>query len=181
MIKNILHHLGKGALLYIRIKPDWLSVRDIKSNHYYEDIPKAALKKESRNEVMAVGFEAQELVSNNENYRLVNGFDDQDALISNRHAAEGTLKYYMDSVIKKGLIQPPIIAVLHPTSFTQNNFNQDHARMLKEITCRAGAVQAHVWVGRELMYKEILNGDFPPEGMWMTDAPSWAIQIKTSS
>jgi hypothetical protein len=178
MIKKLLHNFSKGALLYVRIKSDWLSVRDIKSNHYYEDIPISALKKESRNEVMAVGFEARELVSNNDKYRLVNGFEDREALISNRHAAEGTLKYFMDSVIKKGLIHPPIIAILHPTSFTKNNFSKDHAQVLKEITCSAGAVQAHVWAGRELMYEEILNGDFPPEGIWRTEAPSWTIKTK---
>ena len=177
MIKGILQNFTKGALLYIRIKSDWLSVRDIKSQYYYEDIPLAALKKESRNEVVAVGFEAQELAANNDNYRLINGFEDQESLISNRHAAEGTLKFFMDSVIKKGLVNPPIVAILHPTSFTPDKFLEEHALLLKEITCRAGAVQAYVWSGRELMYKEILTGDFPIEGSWKTEAPGWALKV----
>jgi actin-like ATPase involved in cell morphogenesis len=172
MIKNILHNMTKGALLYIRIKPEWLSVRDIKSNHYYEDIPIAALRIEGRNEVMAVGFQARELVSNSENYRLVNGFEDEDGLISNRHAAEGTLKYFMDSVIRKGLIKPPIVAILHPVDCKPSAYTQPDGQLLAELCLRAGAKEAYVWIGQELMYKDILTGEFPQSGSWIGGIPS---------
>lgn len=61
MITSIFQKLVPGGLLYIRIKHDWLSVRDVKTGHCYEDVPIAALRTGNDNDILAVGFAARNL------------------------------------------------------------------------------------------------------------------------
>ena len=173
MISNIFQKLVPGGLLYIRINHDWLSVKDVKTGHCYEDAPVAAIRNPDGGGVSAVGFEAHSMASEDNNYSVINGFEDPVTIISDAHAAEMTLHYFMDSVIRKGLLQPPVKAVLHPTGIGMGKLTRKAARSLQELAIRAGAAEAYVWVGIEPMCKEIIDGDFPSRGEWMTDAPDW--------
>lgn len=172
MIANIFQKLVPGCLLYIRIKRDWLSVQDIKTGHCYEDIPVAALQGRD-DDIVAVGYAAHNLESGG-GHTIVNGFADPHVIIANARAAEQTLRYFMDSVVKKGLLQPPLKAILHPTEFRRGGLSVSAARALQEIAIKAGAAEAYVWVGMEPMKSEIINGDFPARGEWLTQAPGWA-------
>lgn len=173
MISNIFQKLVPGGLLYIRIKSDWLSVKDVKTGHCYEDVPIAAVKKNDGDEISAIGFEARSLADEDGDYMIVNGFDDRRMIISEAHAAEQTLRYFMDSVIRKGLLQPPIKAILHPTEFARDKLSRDAARTLQQLAIKAGAAEAYVWVGIEPMKSEIIDGDFPARGEWLTEVPAW--------
>ena len=178
MITNIFHKLVPGGLLYIRIKNDWLSVKDVNTGHCYEDVPIAAVVKNDGGEVSAVGFEARSLAASDNHFSIINGFQDRVEIISDEHAAEQTLRYFMDSVIRKGLLQPPIKAILHPTEFARGKLSKEAARILQQLAIRAGAAQAYVWVGMEPMKSEIIQGDFPVRGEWLTEAPPWARTIE---
>lgn len=173
MITNIFQKLVPGGLLYIRIKSDWLSVKDLKTDHCYEDVPIAAIRKNNGAEISAVGFEARSLTAEDSDYSIINGFDDPLTIISNNHAAEQTLRCFMDSVIRKGLLQPPIKAILHPVEFARGKLSREAARSLQQLALRAGAAEAYVWVGIEPMKSEIIKGDFPMRGEWLTEAPAW--------
>ena len=173
MISHILQKLAPGGLLYIRIKSDWLSVKDVKTGHCYEDVPVAAVKKNDGDAVSAVGFEAHSLAAEDSDCSVINGFEDRRKIISNSRAAEQTLRYFMDSVIRKGLLQPPIKAILHPTEFARGKLSGDAARALQQLAINAGAAEAYVWVGMEPMKSEIIDGDFPARGEWLTEVPAW--------
>lgn len=173
MISNIFQKLVPGGLLYIRIKSDWLSVKDVKTGHCYEDVPIAAVKKNNEDEISAFGFEARSLAAEDSDYSIVNGFENHRTIISDNGAAEQTLRYFMNSVIRKGLLQPPIKAILHPTEFARGKLPGDAARALQQLAVSAGAAEAYVWVGMEPMKSEIIEGDFPMRGEWLTELPAW--------
>ena len=173
MISNIFQKFVPGGLLYIRIKNDWLSVKDVKTGHCYEDVPIAAIRNNNGEEISAVGFEARSLAAENSDYSVINGFENRQTIISNKDAAEQTLRYFMDSVIRKGLLQPPIKAILHPTEFALGKLPGDAARALQQLALNAGAAEAYVWVGMEPMKSEIIHGDFPARGEWLTEPPAW--------
>jgi hypothetical protein len=174
MMTNIFQKLVPGGLLYIRIKRDWLSVRDVKTGHCYEDIPVAALSAGEDGSVLAVGFAAHNLQDEAAEYTIVNGFEDPRMIIANAGVAEYTLRYFMDSVVKKGLLQPPLKVILHPTEFGRGKLSRRAALALQQLAIRAGAAEAYVWVGMEPMKSEITGGDFPTRGEWLTEAPGWA-------
>ena len=173
MIANILQKLVPGALLYIRIKHDWLSVRDVKTGHCYEDLPLAAVTERGSGQMSAVGYEAHDKAAEENGWMLKNGFEDPVSVISDARVAEMTLHYFMESVIRKGLLQPPIKAILHPTEIGMGKLDETDALSLQELALRAGAAEAYVWVGIEPMHREIIDGDFPVRGKWMTDPPGW--------
>ena len=178
MIANIFQKLVPGCLLYVRIKQDWLSVQDIKSGHCYEDIPVAALQ-DRDGDIVAVGFAANNLEPD-AGYTIVNGFADPHVVIADAGAAEHTLRYFMNSVVKKGLLQPPVKAILHPTEFRRGGLSRSAAHALQQLAIKAGAAEAYVWVGMEPMKSEIIDGDFPARGEWLTQAPDWVRKIRLS-
>ena len=171
---NIFQKLVPGGLLYIRIKRDWLSVRDVKTGHCYEDIPVAALSAAEHGSILAVGFAVHNLQAEAAGYTIVNGFADPRVIIANAGVAEYTLRYFMDSVVKKGLLQPPLKVILHPTEFGRGKLSRRTALALQQLAIRAGAAEAYVWVGMEPMKSEIIDGDFPSRGEWLTPPPGWA-------
>lgn len=173
MIASIFQKLVPGGLLYVRIKHDWLSVRDVKTGHCYEDVPVAALAPGDGTDILAVGFAASNQEQGNSGVKLINGFDDPHTLISHAGVAEQTLRYFMDSVVQKGLLQPPLKVILHPTGFARGRFPGNAARALQQLALRAGAAEAYVWVGIEPMKSEIIDGDFPARGEWLTEPPGW--------
>jgi len=57
--------------------------------------------------------------------------------------------------------------------FARGKLSRRAARTLQQLAIRAGAAEAYVWVGMEPMKSEIINGDFPARGEWLTEAPGW--------
>lgn len=173
MIVSIFQKLAPGGLLYIRIKREWLSVKDVKTGYCYEDVPVAACRAGGDPGILAVGYAARSLESGSAVCTIINGFDDPEAIVSNAEVAEHTLRYFMESVVKKGLLQPPLKVILHPTEFARGKLSIPAARTLQQMAIRAGAAEAYVWVGMEPMKSEIINGDFPARGEWLTEPPGW--------
>ena len=134
MMTNIFQKLVPGGLLYIRIKRDWLSVRDVKTGHCYEDIPVAAISAGEDGDILAVGFAAHSLEAGVAQYTIVNGFEDPRMIIANAGVAEYTLRYFMDSVVKKGLLQPPLKVILHPTEFRRGKLSRRAACIVVTMT-----------------------------------------------
>ena len=85
------------ASIYIRIKPEWLSVRVVRKNgqhSQYEDTPQIVIKfkAKSQPEVLAVGSAVKSFpVNKKDGVSLVNGFDHPRTIISDFDIAQLTL------------------------------------------------------------------------------------------
>ena len=61
---------------------------------------------------------------------------------------------------------------MHPLEKTEGGLTQIEVRALQELAAGAGAIEAHVWQGRELMDYELESRKFP-EGHWLSGKPKW--------
>jgi len=171
--------LVSGGPLYVRIRSRLLSVRDISSKKAVEAAPLMAISKGEGRSILAIGAAAAaEAAKSNVEYEIVNGFDHPRSIISDFTVAEKTLQYLFHkvagmSVTKKVIIRSSPIVVLHVLDKIDGGLTQVEIRALLELATGAGAREAYIWTGRELMDYDFESKRFPGNH-WLPEQPRWA-------
>jgi len=149
--------------VYIRFKSDWMSARLVEKNRIYEDKPILALIKDNKKyKILSVGTDAElEYAKDKTDLTLCNGFQHPRSCIKDFEVAEATIRHFLCKLfIAHRVLFRPII-VLHPLEKAEGGLTQVEARALKELGESAGALEAYIWVGRELTDDELVNLEFP--------------------
>jgi len=141
--------------VYVRIKPEWLSVIHLESRKEFSDIPTLAIERiKSRHVIIGVGREAV-LMIDRLNVTVKNGFKHPRTLIADFTIAERTLKHFLKKAMPSSLFMPSPVMIMHPLSHLEGGLTQVEIRAFAELGSAAGARQVYVWQGRELSHEEL--------------------------
>lgn len=146
-----LRALFSGGPLYVRLRRDRLSVRDVSSGREFEDEPLLAIGREAPRQIHAVGGrDARLAIGTQPGLELVNGFDHPRLLIADFSCAERVLQYAFAHVLGRGLFQPAPLVVMHPLEKLEGGLTPVEKRAFRELALGAGARKAAIITGPEL-------------------------------
>jgi rod shape-determining protein MreB and related proteins len=86
-------------IVYVRIRPHWMSVKNVSRNAFFEDVPQIAVDlTRKRNKVLGFGARANVVASMSTGKVILNGFDHPRSIISDFEVAEKTLQLFIEKV-----------------------------------------------------------------------------------
>ena len=158
MISRLIRRFMTGGPLYIRLRSEWLSVRDVATSEVMEDAPLAAICGHSKEKIAAIGAAARDAAQRIPDCRLVNPFDHPRTIIGDFPVAEKVLQYFVRKVYQRRVIRP--IMVLHPLEKLEGGLTNVEMRALRELGDGSGAWEVYIFTGRELTDYQIRNVRF---------------------
>jgi rod shape-determining protein MreB and related proteins len=153
-------------IVYVRIRPHWVSVKNVSRNAFFEDVPQIAVDlARKRNKVLGFGARANLIASTSTETVILNGFDHPRSIISDFEVAEKTMQLFIEKVNapKKKFFYVPTL-VIHPLEKLEGGLTQVEARAFEDLGYRVKASKVYVWNGRALNDEEVISLKFPPEG-----------------
>jgi len=150
-------------IVYVKLHPDTITLREVKSGHTLTEPPVVAISREARKRVLGVG-ETARAASAIQPADLVNPFKHPRSLLSDFTVAEVLVKGLVKKLFKGRLFVPSPILVLHPRVDPEGGFTQIEIRAFRELAIGAGASRAVVWHGRDLTDDELRNLRFQSGG-----------------
>lgn len=174
MILELIQRLLSDGPFYVRIRRQWLSVRDVRAKRTVEDTPLVAVSDGERRGVLAVGASAAvEAAKLESKYRLINAFDHPRLILSDFVIAEAALRYFFRKLVRNSLLRSSPVVVVHVLETLDGGLTQIEVRASQELALAAGAREAYVWTGRELTDREFETRKFPGDH-WLPSKPKWA-------
>jgi rod shape-determining protein MreB len=154
-----------NPVVYVRLRPDMLSVREVNSGYELSEPPLIAIARKPKERVLAVGHEAAAIAAT-QGAELVNPFTHPRTLISDFTVAEQVVKHFVQKASKAagGIFRPSPIVVLHPLVDPEGGFTQIELRAMREMAMGAGARKVIIWIGRELSNDELSSLKFGSGG-----------------
>ena len=150
--------------VYVRIKPDRMSVLHVESWKEHSDVPALAIeRKDRKSSVLAVGRNA-ETRAGLSNVIVANGFRHPRTLLADFTVAEQTLKYFLKMVLPGSFLAPSPVVVIHPQAVLDGGLTQIEIRAFAELGTGAGARKVFVWEGPELSKEELRELRFSRAG-----------------
>lgn len=141
------------STVYVRIKPERLSVLHVESGNEHSDVPTLAIEqRDGKSVVLGVGHAAAAGASG---VTLANGFKHPRTPIADFTVAEQTLKYFLKRVLPRSLFQPAPTLIIHPQAQLEGGLTQIEIRAFVELGLGAGARKVYVWDGPELTREEL--------------------------
>ena len=141
-------------LVYIRISPETLSLRDVSSQRQFTAPALVAISREEKRRVIAVG-DAARTAAAMQSADLVSPFAHPRSIVSDYTVAEMLLKEFMKRLFDGRLFRASPVIVMHPKVDPEGGFTQIEIRALGELAIGAGASKAFVWHGRDLADDEL--------------------------
>ncbi len=155
-----------NPVVYVRLRPDMLSVREVNSGFELSEPPLIALVRQPKVTALAFGNEAA-VGAASRGAELVNPFAHPRALLSDFTVAEQVMRHFVrkaSSAGMGGIFRPSPIVVLHPLVDPEGGFTQIEIRAMRELAMGAGARKAIIWHGRELSNEELSTLKFGSGG-----------------
>lgn len=149
--------------VYVRLRPDSIYLKDVRSGTTLLEQPLAAISQGSPAKLLAVGDAAAQ-ANDAGDVKLFNPFKHPRSLISDFTVANQIIKRLVRKLVGRRLFLPGPFIVLHPDVTMDGGITQIEVRALRELALGAGASRAIVWEGRELTDGELLNRSFTGGG-----------------
>jgi rod shape-determining protein MreB and related proteins len=149
--------------LYVRIHPDSLMVRDVKSGEVVKERPLVAFSEGKKKEVLAIG-EAAAALTGGAGVAVVNPFKHPRTPLSDFAVAETLLKGFVRKVYGNTLFATSPTIVIQLALELEGGITPIEARVLRELALGAGAAKVIAWEGPELSDEQVRNLDFPATG-----------------
>ena len=146
-------------ILYVRVSPERLTVRNVKSQNTISEIPEVAIRQGSKGYIAGIGAEASDF-KGMPNMVVINPFAHPRSMVSDFTVAEHLLKRFFQKALRSGLYQPSPKVVMHLLGEPQGGFTQVERRAFREMAIGAGASRVALWTGPSLTDQEVPNGDF---------------------
>jgi len=147
------------TVVYARLHPDSLSVRDVSSGREVKGPPVVAVSRNPE-KVLAVGAAAMTAGAP----EIINPFKHPRTLVSDFTAAQVVFKGFFKQLFEGRLFATSPIVVLHPKVDPEGGFTQIEIRALQELAIGAGASRVIVWQGRDLAENELRELKFGAGG-----------------
>jgi rod shape-determining protein MreB len=150
--------------LYVRVRPENLSVLHVQSGKVFTDLPVIAIKNiNGKSLILAIGHDAMSKAGL-PNISIANGFKHPRTLLADFAVAEQTVKYFIKRVTPNTFFTPSPVIVIHPLDMLEGGLTQIEIRAFAEICSMAGASRVYVWTGPELSNEELQQLDFTRGG-----------------
>lgn len=150
-------------IVYVKLHPDTLSVREVRSGREVMEPPVAAISREPGKRLLGIG-EGARAAASLEPADLINPFKHPRTLVSDFTVAELVMRGFIKKLFEGQLFTPSPIVVLHPRVDPEGGFTQIEIRALQELAIGAGAARAIIWQGRDLADEELLALKFDAGG-----------------
>ena len=151
------------TLTYIRISPEQLSVRNVKSGEEISEVPELALSAPPKIKILGAGTQAR-MFALNEGGVVVNPFSHPRSMVSDFTAAEQLLKAFVRRLQGRSIFAMSPLVVMHPLGDPAGGFTQVEYRAFREMAHGAGASTVLMWHGQQLTDQQILSREFPVGG-----------------
>lgn len=152
------------STIYIRVKPEHLSVLHVQSGKEFTDIPVIATENgNGKSLILAIGHAAT-AKTGLPNVSIANGFKHPRTLLADFAVAERTVKQFIKKVAPNTFFSPSPIVVIQPLDMLEGGLTQIEIRAFAELCSMAGARRVYVWTGPELSNDELQRLDFSRVG-----------------
>lgn len=158
--------------LYIRLSPERVSIRNIRSGEESDCAPWLATRDSGKPpEVLACG-EAALALRGQPGINVSNPFAHPRSLLSDFTRAELLLRHLLASFPghNRWLRVAPHI-ILHPLGDPAGGYTQIEIRALQELGLGAGALKVRIWQGPPFSAQDLLAGNSPAGGQWLDHTP----------
>ena len=148
-----------ASTIYIRIKPELLSVLHVESGREIADVPALAIEtRNGKESVIASGADAL-AKSGMPNVRIENGFQHPRTVIADFTVAEATLRRFVRKIAVRTVFKP--VVVIHALPALEGGLTRVEIRALGELAGGIGAREVYVWSGSELSPDQLRARVFP--------------------
>lgn len=151
-----------APLVYIRLAPDRITLRNVKGGQAVSEPPLLAVNRQLKAPILAVGAEAA--MRAGPGVEMVNPFAHPRTLVSDFVHGEQLLKALLKRLLPHAMFSVAPRVVLHPLGDPEGGFTRIEVRALQEMALGAGAAEVRLWQGRALGDEELLAGRFPADG-----------------
>jgi rod shape-determining protein MreB len=156
--------LLRPTSLYIRLSPQRLAIRNVRTGQEIADVPELAITSGAGTpRVVALGSQARVHWSS-PSVRIVNPFAHPRSLISDFALAQHLLRGFLRPLLGRFPMRRAPFIVMHPQGTPEGGYTQVEIRALHELARGGGASGTVVWEGRALTDAQILSRTFPPDG-----------------
>lgn len=153
-----------SPVLYLRLSPDRLTVRDVRTGAFISEVPEIAIQRgQKKPHVLAVGAEAS-LHKATPSVEVVNPFAHPRTLVGDFTAGEQVMKAFVRKLMGRSLFAAAPRMVFHPLGDPAGGLTQVEIRALREMALGAGAAGVVMWQGPELSDQQVLSNQFPAAG-----------------
>jgi rod shape-determining protein MreB len=142
-------------VLYIKVSPEQLTVRNVKTQESFAERPEVAIGGTPR-KVLAIGNAARSSASA-PGAEVVNPFGHPRTLVGDFTVGEQLLKAAVRKLQGSSPLAIAPLIVMHPLGSPEGGFTQVERRAFREMALGAGASEVLLWVGRELSDSEVLS------------------------
>jgi len=146
-------------LLYIKISPQLLTIRNVKTGAQISEVPELAISRGSAKRVVlgfgATARAAAAAAEGNQSSEIINPFAHPRSLVSDFTTGEVLLRAFVRQARGTALFSLAPRVVLHPLGSPAGGFTQVERRALREMALGAGASELVLWIGQELSDQEV--------------------------
>ncbi len=160
MLKKLIDSFD--TILYVQVWEKRIKVTNISTGTVFNEKPLVAISTDIKGKkiIKALGNESSLLAG--EGIKIVNPFSHIRTLISNFNVAERLLRHIFNMLLKGRFIQPSPRCVIHPMEKIEGGLTDVEERAFRELAISAGARDAIVYQGSELVitsfnYEQIKN------------------------
>ena len=144
-------------IVYVRLAPEQLSVREVRSGRTITEPPLAAISRGPKKELLGVG-EAARAAAATRGADLVNPFAHPRTLISDFTVGEQVLKGFVKKLFAGRPFAASPVMILHPKIDPEGGFTEIERRALREMGLGAGAAEVYLCLEkRDLADSELLE------------------------
>jgi rod shape-determining protein MreB len=143
-------------VLYVKVSPERLTVRNVKSGESVSEVPEMAISTAPKETILAVGTEARRVAAP-QGAKVVNPFNHPRTLVGDFTVGEQLVKAFVRKLQGSSFMAIAPLIVMHPLGSPEGGFTQVERRAFREMALGAGASEAVLWVGRELSDSEVLS------------------------
>ena len=160
MILKLLRGLASSGPIYVKVKRNWLSVRDTSNGNEFQDTTEVAVKNiEAKASIVSIGSNAKYEAAKAD-VELKNGFGHPRVIIGDFSLAEKTLMYFLSKIYKNKIIRPSPVLIIHVLETLEGGMSQIEDRALRELGVSAGGREIYLWYGKELSDQEIQRKEY---------------------
>ena len=144
-----------SPLLYIKVAPERLTVRNVRTGAEITEVPEIAIGKAGKKAViLGVGAEAR-MAATAQSAELVNPFNHPRTLVGDFTVGQQLLNTFVRRLNGSSWFAFAPRIVMHPLGSPAGGFTQVERRAFREMALGAGASDVVLWVGRELSDQEV--------------------------
>lgn len=150
--------------LYLRLSPDRLTIRNVKTGAFISDVPEIAILRGTKKpQILGVGAEAS-LHRATPSVEILNPFSHPRTLVGDFIAGEQVVKAFIRKLTGSSWLATAPRVVFHPLGDPAGGFTQVEVRALREMALGAGASDVLMWQGPELTDEQVRSNQLPAAG-----------------